>query len=94
MALQATGPVKYSEIEAEFGRSYSAVDDNWSRVFGPAYDDSYFQIFNSNNGWRGIGDGNYVQLPFTWNITFPFGFSVGTGNFVNKQQLRGRPITV
>ena len=87
MALQATGPVKYSEIEAEFGRSYSAVDDNWTRVFGPDYDDSYFQIFNSNNGWNGIGDGNYVQLPFTWNITFPFGFSVGTGNFVNKQQL-------
>ena len=87
MALQATGPIKYSEIEAEFGRSYSAVDDNWSRVFGPAYDDSYFEIFNSNNGWRGIGDGNYVQLPFTWYITFPFGFSVGTGNFVNKQQL-------
>ena len=46
MALQATGPVKYSEIEAEFGRSYSAVDDNWTRVFGPDYDDSYFQIFN------------------------------------------------
>ena len=52
MALQATGPIKYSEIEAEFGRSYSAIGENWSRVFGPDYDDSYFQIFNSNNGWR------------------------------------------
>lgn len=85
MALQATGPIKYSEIETEFGRSYSTIGENWSRVFGPDYDDSYFQIFNSNNGWRGIGDGNYVQLPGTWNITFPFGLYAGLGHYVQSE---------
>ncbi len=85
MALQATGPIKYSEIETEFGRSYSTIGENWSRVFGPDYDDSYFETFNSNNGWNGIGDGNYVQLPGTWNITFPFGLYAGLGHYVQSE---------
>ena len=82
MALQASGAIKYSEIEAEFGRSYSTIGQNWTRVFGPAYDDSYFETFNGYN----FGDGNYVKLPATWNITVPFTFGVNTGNFVRKEQ--------
>ena len=44
MALQASGAIKYSEIEAEFGRSYSTIGQNWTRVFGPAYDLSLIHI--------------------------------------------------
>ena len=80
MALQASGAIKYSEIEAEFGRSFSAVGDNWTRVFGPAYDDSYFETFNDYN----FGDGNYVKLPGTWNETFD-GYSASQGNYVKKE---------
>tara|TARA_B100000131_G_scaffold23489_1_gene22615 strand:- start:837 stop:3101 length:2265 start_codon:yes stop_codon:yes gene_type:complete len=80
MALQASGAIKYSEIEAEFGRSFSAVGDNWTRVFGPAYDDSYFETFNDYN----FGDGNYVKLPGTWNETFD-GYSASEGNYVKKE---------
>ena len=82
MALQASGAIKYSEIEAEFGRSYSTIGENWTRVFGPAYDSSYFEVYNDYD----IASDNYVKLPATWNITFPFGFGVGIGNFVKKDQ--------
>ena len=81
MALQASGPIKYSEIEAEFGRSYSALGDNWTRVFGPAYDDSYFDIFHDYN----YGDGNYVKLPGTWNVTVTDGYWPAAGNYVKKE---------
>ena len=30
MALQASGPIKYSEIEAEFGRSYTNAQQNYT----------------------------------------------------------------
>jgi len=82
MALQASGAIKYSEIETEFGRSYSTIGENWTRVFGPSYDDSYFETFNGYN----FGDGNYVKLPGTWNITFD-GYSPSAGNYVKKEPI-------
>ena len=81
MALQASGAIKYSEIETEFGRSYSTIGENWTRVFGPAYDDSYFEIYNDYD----IASDNYVKLPGTWNVLFPFGLYAGLGHYVQSE---------
>ena len=79
MALQATGPIKYSEIEEEFGVAYGSPDAIiYSETFND-YNGDYYTVYNEFSA-----SGNWVELPFSW-VTLYDGYGSNTGSFVSKE---------
>ena len=78
MALQATGPIRYSEIEQEFGVAYGSPDAIiYTETFND-YNGDYYTVYNEFSA----PSGNWVELPFSW-VTLYDDFSAPSGNFVS-----------